>query len=116
MQYSVTPWTEWSPCTDGCIEAKSNSPSFKTRQRFCQDESKGFIKVDNAKCAHLAEDFFQKADCSAEACPKDGGWTPWQEWEPCDQDCGEGMYSSFYFGSTKFSILMKMEIDQVSFN
>ena len=74
------------------MQSKSNSPSVKTRARFCVDESIGFVKVDNAKCAHLAKNFVDKEDCAAEACPRDGGWTPWQEWEQCDQDCGEGMY------------------------
>ncbi len=92
LEYKFTPWSEWSSCGVTCGNAT------KSRSRVCQDVAYNNAIVDNSKCSSEEGAFTQQAVCSeVPLCPRDGGFTEWAPWAPCDAFCGSGNQTSRRF-------------------
>jgi len=74
-------WGGWSPCqtkdTRGCGTGQ------RKRARVVLIASAG----DGAQCEGPFE---EQLACTLQPCAIDGVWSQWEDWAPCDQDCGYG--------------------------
>ncbi|XP_062592704.1 uncharacterized protein LOC134254174 [Saccostrea cucullata] len=74
-----TEWSAWGACSVTCGDG------VQTRTRTCTNPAPAHGGAD---C--VGEDS-QTQNCTASACPVDGGYTEWSAWSSCSVSCGEGV-------------------------
>ncbi|XP_065320070.1 netrin receptor UNC5C-like isoform X2 [Gordionus sp. m RMFG-2023] len=67
-------WSEWPSCSDSC------SKGYRKRFRTCTDPA----PVNNGK--HCGGYSTQRENCQ-EYCPINGGWSEWNLWSVCSEEC-----------------------------
>lgn len=73
-------WTPWSQCDVTCGRGNSR------RIRACNSP---LPQLGGDDCEGPSS---QTRHCKTPACPIDGGWSNWQEWQPCSVSCGSGFH------------------------
>lgn len=72
-------WTEWSTCSDNCINGH------KSRTRYCVNP-----RPENGGAPCIGKDFEMQPCSNPELCSKstNGEWSEWTEWSECSAKCG----------------------------
>ncbi|XP_032221484.2 adhesion G protein-coupled receptor B2 isoform X2 [Nematostella vectensis] len=72
-------WGAWSACSVTCGSGQ------KTRRRACNNPA-----PSNGGQQCLGDDVESGSCMTTVACPVDGRWTEWGDWDPCSKTCGAG--------------------------
>ncbi|XP_061184989.1 SCO-spondin-like [Saccostrea echinata] len=75
-----TDWTVWDTCTVTC------GGGSQTRTRTCTNPAPQYGGAD---CSSLGDES-QSQDCNTQACPIDGSFADWTDWDDCTVSCGGG--------------------------
>ena len=82
-------WSQWSRCSNSCVDLNNGSYLFPQRFRTRPVVKKG--NVEGLSC-----DQFQSKEvepCNMRPCPVDGVWREWSDFGPCSVTCGNGTKS-----------------------
>ncbi|XP_078377620.1 SCO-spondin-like [Oculina patagonica] len=77
---SWSEWSDWGSCSLTCGEG-----GVKKRSRTCTNPPPTNGGLD---CVGPTE---ETSECNVRACPVDGSWSEWQEWNACTRSCGTGI-------------------------
>ncbi|KAM8967216.1 LOW QUALITY PROTEIN: SCO-spondin-like [Pelodytes ibericus] len=73
----LSQWTSWSVCSHSC----GLGVIFRRRD----------VLRDRLPGGHCDGAQFDSKSCFVQACPVNGGWSPWGPWSPCDSECQGGV-------------------------
>ena len=87
---TIGPWSEWSKCTENCLDPKTLKMGQQNRTRTCLKGFNSHITCQSLLKSQDSSIWIENSVCASQVknqnvvlCPKEKTWTEWTDWTSC---------------------------------